>query len=93
VLARIGGDEFALLVRGLRRDEVLAFAERMRRSVDQQTVHAPHAHLTFTVSIGIAHSETGAAAGAQALLETADRALYEAKQAGRNHVSIAAIAG
>jgi len=89
VLARFGGEEFALVARGIQRNEVLAFAERVRRSVEQQRLSTQQDTLSFTVSIGIAHSETGADADAQTLLEAADRALYTAKDAGRNSVSIA----
>jgi diguanylate cyclase (GGDEF)-like protein len=89
VLARYGGEEFALVARGIQRDEVLALAERVRRSVEQQRLITEHGTLTFTVSIGVAHSETGADADTQGLLNAADRALYAAKDAGRNNVSIA----
>jgi len=43
----------------------------------------------FTVSIGIAHSVDGSDVDGRALIEAADRALYTAKDAGRNSVSIA----
>jgi diguanylate cyclase (GGDEF)-like protein len=93
LLARYGGEEFALVARGIHRDDVLAFAERIRRSVAAQRLQAPEASLSFTVSIGIAHSESGADADGHSLLEAADRALYAAKNAGRNNVSIAPPAG
>jgi two-component system cell cycle response regulator len=89
VLARYGGEEFALVTRGIHRDEVLALAERVRRSVEQQRMVTESGPLAFTVSIGIAHSETGVDADGQSLLGAADRALYAAKDAGRNSVSIA----
>jgi diguanylate cyclase (GGDEF)-like protein len=89
VLARYGGEEFALVARGICRDEVLALAERVRLAVERQSLRTDRGTLTFTVSIGIAHSATGADADGQALLGAADRALYAAKDAGRNSVSIA----
>jgi diguanylate cyclase (GGDEF)-like protein len=89
VVARYGGEEFALVARGIHRDEALALAERVRCAVEQQRVVTNHGSLTFTVSIGVAHSETGSDADGQALLGAADRALYAAKDAGRNSVSIA----
>jgi diguanylate cyclase (GGDEF)-like protein len=89
VLARYGGEEFALVARGIHRDEALALAERVRHSVEQQRLTTEQGTLSFTVSIGVAHSETGEDADGQALLGAADRALYAAKDAGRNSVSIA----
>jgi two-component system, cell cycle response regulator len=89
VLARYGGEEFALVARGIQREEALALAERVRRSVEQQQLRTEHGTLTFTVSIGIAHSATGTDADGQTLLGAADNALYAAKDAGRNSVSIA----
>jgi diguanylate cyclase (GGDEF)-like protein len=89
VLARYGGEEFALVARGIHRDEVLALAERVRSSVEQQRLATESGTLAFTVSIGIAHSEDGAGADGQSLLGAADRALYAAKDAGRNSVSMA----
>ena len=89
VLARYGGEEFALVARGIHREEVLALAERVRRSVEQQRLTTEQGTLTFTVSVGVAHSETGADADSHTLFGAADRALYAAKDAGRNSVSIA----
>ena len=89
VLARYGGEEFALIARGIERDEVLALAERVRSTVESQRLRTDRGTLAFTVSIGIAHSATGSDADGQALLGAADRALYAAKDAGRNSVSIA----
>ena len=89
VLARYGGEEFALVVRGIDRDHALLLAERVRQTLAAQQVATDRGVLAFTVSIGIAHSETGENADAQVMFEAADRALYAAKDAGRNSISIA----
>jgi diguanylate cyclase (GGDEF)-like protein len=89
VLARYGGEEFALIVRGIDRQKTLALAERIRSAVAEQRVPVANDLVTFTVSVGIAHSENGDGGDVRALLETADRALYAAKEAGRNLVSFA----
>ena len=89
VLARYGGEEFALIVRGIDRQETLALAERIRRSVEGRHVPIASGLITFTVSVGIAHCNNGDGSDAQTLLEVADRALYAAKDGGRNLVSIA----
>jgi diguanylate cyclase (GGDEF)-like protein len=80
-LFRIGGDEFAALLVVADRDEALEAADRLRAAVNE-------ANLGVTVSIGVAvpmEDELDAA-----LLARADRALYRAKDAGRDGVAIAA---
>jgi two-component system cell cycle response regulator len=89
VLARYGGEEFALIARGIDREKTLALAERMRRTIEEQRLPTTRGSLSFTVSVGIAHSDVGEEIQAQQLFEAADRALYAAKDAGRNAVSIA----
>jgi diguanylate cyclase (GGDEF)-like protein len=90
VLARYGGEEFALIARGIDRDGTLLLAERMRTTIEAQRLPLDGGDaLTFTISIGVAHCEAGAEMEAQQLFEAADRALYAAKDAGRNHVSLA----
>jgi two-component system cell cycle response regulator len=89
VIARYGGEEFALIVRGIDREQTLALAERIRKTVEVQRVSVPNDSVSFTVSVGIAYSEQGEDGDPQSLLETADRALYAAKEAGRNVVSFA----
>jgi two-component system cell cycle response regulator len=88
VLARYGGEEFALIARGIDRQKTLALAERIRRTVEGQCLTVDRVSVSFTVSIGIAHSDEGGDYQAQELFEAADRALYAAKDAGRNLVSI-----
>lgn len=89
MLARYGGEEFALVARGIDRSGTLVLAERLRKSVEQQQLPTDRGLIAFTISIGVAHSESGEDANAQAMFEAADRALYAAKDAGRNSISIA----
>ncbi|WP_157441261.1 GGDEF domain-containing protein [Actinoplanes awajinensis] len=82
--ARYGGEEFALLLSDQGDEPDEAVAERLRELIEafDWTPIAPG--LRVTVSIGIAaHHEAGSAT---ALLEIADRRLYEAKNGGRNRV-------
>lgn len=78
---RWGGEEFFVLLPDKGLKEAVALAERIRAAVEQHDFQAPH-HLT--VSIGV----TNAAADSnyQAIFIQADRALYQAKQGGRNQV-------
>jgi diguanylate cyclase (GGDEF)-like protein len=92
VLARYGGEEFALIVRGIDRSETLALAERIRCEVEGRRLSVANGSVSFTVSVGVAHCENGDGSDAERLLEIADRALYTAKYAGRNLVSMAPVA-
>ncbi len=89
VLARHGGEEFALIARGIDRANTLLLAERMRSAIQALRLPVGEVEIAFTVSIGIAHSENGEDAQPQQMFEAADRALYAAKDAGRNVVSLA----
>lgn len=87
-VARIGGDEFALLLPACDLGAALACAERLRGAVAANVfAQPPLPQLTrLSVSIGVAANPTTRAESAQALVEAADRALYMAKAAGRNCV-------
>jgi diguanylate cyclase (GGDEF)-like protein len=82
VAARLGGEEFAVLLPGTDRAGAVTFAERVRRAVER----GPWPLRPVTVSIGIATFDPGCREAGRQLVEAADRALYRAKQAGRNRV-------
>lgn len=87
--ARLGGEEFALLLPGTREAEALAFAEQLRAMIEGQSdLHA--AGGVVTISAGIATARPGTdlpgTADTADLLTRADAALYRAKAAGRNCV-------
>ena len=81
--ARLGGEEFVLLLRDAGAAEALAAAERVRRVVQEHAWDALAADLRVTVSAGVA---SGVQQPPEALLEAADDALYRAKRGGRNRV-------
>ena len=90
VLARYGGEEFVVLARETGLGGAKALAERIRKAVERARVTWQGSELGLTVSIGVATC-TGLAvfqAGQTEIemLEAADRALYQAKQAGRNTI-------
>ncbi|KAB7781132.1 GGDEF domain-containing protein [Xanthomonas sp. LMG 12460] len=88
LLARIGGEEFMVLIPQGDEASVRDLAERLRRRIEQQQIDAaPEAPLVCTVSIGYCLSSPGAQASWQTLVLAADQALYAAKRAGRNRVA------
>jgi diguanylate cyclase (GGDEF)-like protein len=86
VFARIGGEEFALLLpqTTIRRAQVVA--ERLRKRVADNALTAGNEAVSSTVSIGIAERTADVMTFSQ-LMSSADKALYEAKRAGRNRVA------
>jgi diguanylate cyclase (GGDEF)-like protein len=90
VAARFGGDEFAILLPRTRSSEARIVAERIRSELARQraTYQAPLDNL-LTISIGIADLTVIDDPRPNALFDAADRALYVAKQAGRNRIEIA----
>ena len=65
-------------------------AEELRRIIEQEAIpHPGSEHGVVTVSIGAATMIPGEARNLDDLLRRADRALYRAKQAGRNRVAVA----
>jgi diguanylate cyclase (GGDEF)-like protein len=85
LVARIGGEEFALILPGMEHANALAFCERLRGAVESHEWHAVHPGLRLTLSIGIAQWD--GSSGAEELLHAADTRLYIAKHAGRNRVA------
>ncbi len=85
VAARLGGEEFALLLPETTAGAAVQFAERLRQQIRDCAPVVNGEKLPITVSIGIAGSSL-TTSGVQPLLNNADQALYEAKRSGRNRV-------
>jgi len=85
IAARYGGDEFVVMLPDTPERGALEVAERMRRAIEEAPFAVDAGRVPCTVSIGVA---TFPADGRtiEALLARADRALYRAKEAGRNRV-------
>ncbi len=83
-LARYGGEEFALVLTDCALEDAVQIAERIRGSVQNASLHVDDHALEITVSIGVARLQAGQQCAD--FVEIADRALYEAKAAGRNRI-------
>ncbi len=85
MIARYGGEEFCVVLPETTRDLAVSVGERIRRSVEENTIKAFDEELNMTVSVGVAtYPEDGKSI--EDLLEKADTALYKAKRRGRNRV-------
>ncbi|MDP8230735.1 MAG: GGDEF domain-containing protein [Candidatus Gorgyraea atricola] len=85
ILGRYGGEEFAIALADTDKEGALQVAEHIRRSIESAIFKAYDEVTSSTVSIGIStFPENGA--DANSLIESSDRALYKAKESGRNRV-------
>lgn len=85
VLARLGGEEFALLLPETDLAQAELVAERLRRDVAENPLTASSNQISTTISIGVAMG-TDDMSGIVDLMKVADKALYDAKSSGRNRV-------
>ena len=94
LIARIGGEEFLVAIPECDKDFAVAAAERLRGRVNRSpfTLPAEAGTLKITVSVGVATSTAGGRKDGDidALVARADAALYRAKHAGRDAVSLSA---
>jgi len=85
MVARYGGEEFVVTLPNVCHDGVMSTAERIRKSVESSAFHIDDLELTVTISVGVS-SRTDKAASLTDIISNADKALYEAKESGRNRV-------
>lgn len=84
VVARLGGEEFAVVAPNMDAEVLTRFAERLRKAIAAVLVPSEIARLRVTTSIGLA--VWGRQESAEEFFRRADRQLYEAKSLGRNRV-------
>jgi diguanylate cyclase len=85
-LARLGGEEFVILLADVHYDQAMKVAELIRKQIQAKSlrVKGQEQSLSFTISIGLAIYQMGE--DGDSLFDRADKALYQAKQTGRNRV-------
>jgi len=82
ICGRIGGEEFAILLSKTGIAEASLVAEKLRLSIERTLIKTPEGEFSITASIGITCGNDSLGS----LLKAADKAMYKAKQAGRNRV-------
>lgn len=87
VLARLGGDEFAIVLPDKAGADAIAVAERIREAICESPVSYGMQPIQMAVSIGVV-TEFASGATTYSAFKHADAALYRAKRAGRNRVSV-----
>lgn len=87
-LARIGGEEFAVIMPNIRQHLAREVMERLRLDIENSAMYVDDNKLRITVSIGTAVTEPNQMMTADELYNKSDQMLYQAKNSGRNKVVI-----
>ncbi|CCH49655.1 sensor domain-containing diguanylate cyclase [Pseudodesulfovibrio piezophilus] len=85
ILGRLGGEEFGVLLPETDENAAMDVAERLRHAIEENSIQEGEEVLNVTVSIGVSTLSSGLNT-IKSLLKQADKALYEAKESGRNRV-------
>ena len=88
-VARYGGEEFCILLPESSMEHVSNVAERLRSAVSKMEFRAKKNIVNITISLGVASISSNRQVTPEYLLRQADRALYKAKQTGRNRTVLA----
>ena len=83
IVARYGGEEFVILIPESTQDEALQLAEKIRRKIEK---HQILSIADLTLSIGVTEINFNQDKSFKDMLKRADKALYRAKNKGRNNV-------
>lgn len=85
IISRFGGEEFCILISGLSIEKAVSVAERLRKKIQNLKIFLRREETGITVSIGVATFPDDVKDEDELVIK-ADRAMYEAKQLGRNKV-------
>ena len=87
LVARVGGEEFVLVLPNMDQENAFRFAEKLRNKIECESID----NLNITVSIGLVVSHKDVQKEFEVLLNSSDQALYEAKRQGRNRTIVVPI--
>ena len=90
LVGRLGGEEFAAILRDTSQEKAVAVADRLRETFARAAQDVDGRPVCATVSIGVVHCD-GPVLDVSELLAQADQALYFAKERGRNRVELASL--
>ena len=82
IVARVGGEEFSVVVPNASLDALIAASERIRKAVELVPIRIQNTNVPVTVSLGVALISAGETSNS--LVDRSDAALYASKQGGRN---------
>ena len=90
IISRYGGEEFLVMLPETALDEAVRLAERLRKTIEQASIRLGSTDLKMTISIGVASCDLGSdnENDQTTSIQQADRALYRAKEEGRNRVCV-----
>ncbi|MBL4823111.1 MAG: bacteriohemerythrin [Colwellia sp.] len=88
VVARIGGEEFVIILPKTNQKNAYQFAERLRENIQQLEVIVDEHTIDLTVSIGVSQWRKDTFSSAEKFVANADKLLYQAKNSGRNRVVV-----
>jgi len=89
-VSRYGGDEFVILLYDTSEEDALMIAEKIKKSVEKLTIRGEFskAPVEITVSIGLYSTQPDSNTTKNQIIEGADKALYEAKENGKNQIRV-----
>jgi len=87
IMGRYGGEEFVVILPETSTESAFVLADRLRKTIEDLEILAPKGSIHVTASLGLAALDEQCIT-LENLLECADKALYDAKQAGRNQVKV-----
>jgi len=89
VVARIGGEEFVIVMPNTELVNARKFAERLREKIAKLEINIAEKQMSVTVSIGVSQWKSDSFINAETFVAHADKSLYQAKNSGRNKVVVA----